>query len=399
MDKKEKMVTVGIPAYKAQKHIGDCLSSINIQSIRENVSVVIASDWPEDDYGDIQKQYPELDITVLPCEKNTGAGLARQRALDFCKTPWITFMDADDVLISPFALESLVNNITPSTVEVQGVFFQEIRDAKCINVIQRQEMLRNNQMIPPRMVPRNDVGHPWVFGRLYNAKFLKGNDIRFSSLRAMEDGEFNWKIRLLIEGSNATINVTQEPIYLWRAGSEHSITRIGTEQNDGEPLYNWDLCMVGSTAAAINAIKFCQEKNPFNGNVLRFTTEQMVNHYFTYVRCVERKKMFAEQCLFNAKRFYHSVFKNIEGQISKNVLKQIYTAQYAHSGDDMVNVIPSITFWDFLDKMKADTYGGKQEFDEIRSKLPSWVVDLDKESGVLGEEGYVYTTGENDTNH
>jgi hypothetical protein len=84
------------------------------------------------------------------------------------------------------------------------------------------------------MMPRNDLGHPWVFGRLYNTNFLKSNQIEFSKLRAMEDGEFNWKIRMTIEGSPLQINIIEAPIYLWRIGSEHSITRIGVDE-DGIP--------------------------------------------------------------------------------------------------------------------------------------------------------------------
>ena len=43
---------------------------------------------------------------------------------------------------------------------------------------------------------------------------------------------------------------------------------------------------------------------------------------------------------------------------------------------------------------KTEEYRGKEEFDEIRSRLPDWVIELDRKSGVLGEEGYVYTIGE-----
>ena len=139
-------LTVGIPAYKAQGHIADCLSSIQIQSIRNDVSVIIASDYPEDDYEYLKDKYDDLDITVLPCEKNGGPGIARQRCLDACKTDWITFIDADDVFISPFALETLMKGIQPNVIEVQAPFMQEIED-------------HNNPNIP-RMVPRNDVGHP-----------------------------------------------------------------------------------------------------------------------------------------------------------------------------------------------------------------------------------------------
>jgi hypothetical protein len=143
------------------------------------------------------------------------------------------------------------------------------------------------------MMPRNDIGHPWVFGRLYNVNFLRSNKIEFSKLRAMEDGEFNWKIRMSIEGSPLQINILDAPIYFWRVGSEHSITRIGEDEN-GIPQYNFDLCQWGGTEAAINAIKFCRKSNPFNGSILRFTAETMVGYYFTYVECIGKKPIFAE---------------------------------------------------------------------------------------------------------
>lgn len=210
----------------------------------------------------------------------------------------------------------------------------------------------------------------------------------------MNSGEFNWKIRMSIEGSALQINIVDAAIYLWRTGSEHSITRIGTEENEGVPLYNWDLCQVGATAAAINAIKFCRKSNPFNGNVLKFTVETFISQYFTYVQCLVKKPMFAEQNLFNSKRFYHACYKQIEDQIDKEIIKNIYTMQYAGHSEDMIGVIPEITLFDFLEKVKSDPYGGREEFDEIRSRLPEWVTELDKKSGVLGDEGYVYTVDE-----
>lgn len=389
----DKILTVGIPAYKAKDTIDDCLASIQMQSVKDVVSVIIAIDEPTDNYDFTLKRFPNLDIKILKCDKNTGPGLARQRALDACKTDWITFIDADDVFFGPFALENFLNNITPNCIEVQGAFLQEVQQGN-LNIAQKQQIIQSGGQIPPRAMPRNDVGHPWVFGRCYNAKFLKDNKISFSALRAMEDGELNWKIRMTIEGSKLTINRIDDPIYLWRTGSEHSITRIGVEENDGIPLYNWDLCQVGATAASINAIKFCKKNNPFNGSITRFTVEMMIGHYFTYVQCLEQKPMFAEQNLFNAKRFYHSCYKQIEEQISEKVLNDMYTMQSAGHAQDMIGIIPQITFFDFMKLLKDGEYGGKAEFDKIRETLPEWVHELDKKSGVLGEEGYIYTIDE-----
>ena len=366
--KKEKKVTVGIPAYKAEKHICDCLASIQMQSKKEEVSVIIAKDNPKDDYSFVKQRYPDLDITVLDCEKNGGPGLARQRALKATKTEWITFIDADDVFFTPFAIEMLMMAIQPNVIEVQAPFLQEIEN-------------KGNPQIP-RFMPRNDIGHPWVFGRLYNVSFLKQNDIEFSELRAMEDGEFNWKIRMTIEGSPFMINIMNDPVYLWRIGSEHSITRIGHDSEDGIPQYNFDLCQIGATIASIRASKFCQKKNPFNGSIDRFVTEMMIGHYFTYIECLEKKKIFAEQNFFNAKRFYRECFKNIENRIDKKILSDIYTRQRSEHGQDLLGIIPEITFFDFMEKIKTEKYGGEKELKSIRSKLPKDIIENDLKTGV-----------------
>ena len=391
----KKKITIGVPVYKAKETVDKLLASVLIQSMCEDVTIILANDYPKDNgkYEYIKKLYPTLDIVILNCDRNTGPGLARQRALDACKTDWITFIDADDVFLNPFALEELYNNITPNCIEVQGPFFQEVQEG-CLTSAERMQLIQNGQNIPPRMMPRNDIGHPWVFGRLYNVPFLRQQGIKFSELRAMEDGEFNWKIRMSIEGTPLQINLIESPIYLWKTGSEHSITRIGIEENNGEPLYNWDLCQVGATAAAINAIKFCQKKNPFNGGVTRFAVEQMIGQYFTYVQCLAKKPLFAKQNFFNAKRFYHSCYKDIENNIDEEIIKTLYTAQYAGHSQDMIGLIPEITFFEFMNRIKTEPYNGKEEFEEIRKEMPEWVIDLDMQSGVFGEEGYIYTESE-----
>ena len=332
--------------------------------MKKDIEVIIASDNPEDDYEFTKERYPDLDITILPCEENTGAGLARQRALDACKTDWITFIDADDVFFTPLAIEQLINGIQPNVIEVQGTFLQEVEG--------------NLQV---RVIPINNVGHPWVFGRLYNVNFLRQNEIGFTELRAMEDGELNFKIRMTIEGSQFIINVINELIYLWRIGSEHSITRLGAEE-DGIPQYNFDLCQIGATIASLRAAKFCKKKNPFNGGIDRFITEMMIDKYFTYVECLEKKPVFAEQNLFNAKRFYHECFIEIEPKIEKKILSDMYTMIRGQHSEELLGIIPEISFFEFMEKVKTEDYGGEEELKEIRSRLPEKVIELDGKTGV-----------------
>ena len=148
-----KIITVGIPAFHAEDHICDVLSSISIQTVVDKVKVIIAKDDVKDNYDFVKTRFPNLDITILPCEKNGGPGIARQRALEACDTDWITFIDADDVFISPLSLESLITKVQPNVVEVQGTFFQEIKEP-------------NPQGM--RLMPRNDVSHPLKPAALYS---------------------------------------------------------------------------------------------------------------------------------------------------------------------------------------------------------------------------------------
>lgn len=361
----EKWLTVGIPAFKAEKHICDALASLAIQTIIDEVSIIIAKDNPDDNYDFVKERFPNLDITILECEKNTGPGLARQRCADNCTTEWITWMDADDVLFTPFSLEYLKGGISTDVIEVQGIFYQEI----------------TNHPKGVRTVPRNDLFHPWIFARAYRMKFLKEMGIEFSELRAMEDGEFNWKIRMSIDGSPLKINVIEAPVYLWRTGSEHSITRMGIDDK-GIAQYNFDLCQWGATVASINAIKFCRKKNPFNGALIRFATEMMIGQYFTYVECLHKKPVFAEQNFFNAKRFYNECYKEIESQIADDVLENMYTVQRTGKAQDLIGIIPKITFWDFMSKVRTEEYGGEEEFKKIRASLPEELIENDRKTGV-----------------
>ena len=76
----KKTITIGIPAYKAQNTIEECLSSINIQTMRNNIEVVIANDNPGvDDYSYLKNLFPKLDIVLTETEKNGGPGVMRQQ--------------------------------------------------------------------------------------------------------------------------------------------------------------------------------------------------------------------------------------------------------------------------------------------------------------------------------
>lgn len=351
-------VSIGIPCYHAKNTIYKTLASIQSQTV--DADVILGIDDGED-YSDIIQEFSRLTIKQVGVgEKNGGPGVARQRCLNACETPFITFMDADDVFYNPQALEILQAGFDkPSVVVSQGGF------------------------VSGGYGVRNDPNHPWVFGRMYNVEFLKQNKIEFSSLRAMEDGEFNAKIRMSIEGTPVEWKITDIPVYFWCDGSEHSITRTGVElelegKPKGLPLYNYGLCNLGAAICFKNAIDFVKKTNPFNPSLMRTATEIMVSGYFQYFETLENASIYAEQCLWTSRWFYYNCFKNYENLIDDETLQQITMPQFAR-----LKKMPTKTFDEWFAKIK-ESKPSFTELEEIRKKLPQEVLELEDKTGVAG---------------
>lgn len=363
-------IAIGIPAYKAQNTIEECLSSINIQSMRDDINVIISNDNPGvDDYYYLKKMFPKLHITLTETDKNGGPGIARNKAIEVAKDDYIMFMDADDILYSPYAVEQLYRGVTaaPNIVQSQGIFLQTAKVNGVTNLI-----------------PQQNPNHPWSFGRLTNLNFLKSNKIDFGLLPNMEDGRFQWCINLVIEGTQLKRNLLKDVVYVWKEGSEHSITRSGTDINDGIPVYNYSMCQIGASIAAKQAVEFALSKNPFNGSIQKFLLEQMIGHYFTYYECKERCPKFAEQNRWLSKWFYHNCYAKYCQNINDELIDRFYMQMLSVKGRELQK-FPDLTFSQWFEKIKTEEFVF-EELAEIRSRLPQEILDVERKSGSLTAE-------------
>lgn len=363
-------VAIGIPAYKAQNTIEECLSSINIQSMRDDINVIISNDNPGvDDYSYLKKLFPKLHITLTETDKNGGPGIARNKAIEVAKDDYIMFMDADDILYSPYSVEQLYRGVTaaPNVIQSQGIFLQ----ASKVNGV-------------TNLIPQQNPNHPWSFGRLTNLNFLKSNKIDFGLLPNMEDGRFQWCINLVIEGTQLKRNLLKDVVYVWKEGSEHSITRSGTDINNGIPVYNYSMCQIGASIAAKQAVEFALSKNPFNGSIQKFLLEQMISHYFTYYECKERCPKFAEQNWWLSKWFYHNCYSKYCQNLNDDLIDRFYMQMLSAKGRDLQK-FPDLTFSQWFEKIKTEEFVF-EELAEIRSRLPQEILDVERKSGSLTAE-------------
>lgn len=109
-DKQEKIVSIIIPVYNAEKCLGYCLNSIASQTYR-NLEIILVNDGSTDDSLKICNNYAFLDSRIRVIDiPNAGVSNARNVGLKAATGEYIEFADADDVL-NPQMVETLVDKM------------------------------------------------------------------------------------------------------------------------------------------------------------------------------------------------------------------------------------------------------------------------------------------------
>lgn len=99
-------VSVIIPAYNIEKHIGHCLKSIINQTLKE-IEIIVVNDGSTDNTGNIINSYRNVDERIrVITTNNRGVSAARNEGISKAKGEFIFQIDGDDCLESD-ALEEL----------------------------------------------------------------------------------------------------------------------------------------------------------------------------------------------------------------------------------------------------------------------------------------------------
>ena len=93
-----KMVSVIIPVYNAEKYIGKTIESV-INQTYTDIEIVLVDDCSKDNSSQIIKEYMKkhTNIVFYLQEKNAGVAVARNKALELAKGRFVAFIDSDDL--------------------------------------------------------------------------------------------------------------------------------------------------------------------------------------------------------------------------------------------------------------------------------------------------------------
>lgn len=278
-------VDVIIPFYNQKDFLVRCLSSIQVQTISNDIDVTIIDDCSDENIDDIITFFKRfLNINVLHLNRNKGPGYARQLGLDITSAPYVCFIDADDIFENAYAVEymrglMLVNKKRPA---VFTSFVEECSDGRKIPHVK---------------------DNTWIFGKIYSREFLNENKIVFSDSRQNEDKGFNCAVMLCAQKDpNNGIRFEDRITYSWK-WNEKSITR----ENNFDYRHR-DL--IGFTYNTLDAIQIGIKANAPIKAIARQSTVTMIYLYYRYLENLKTNDYSNEDIIKYCYDFYMQAYKN-----------------------------------------------------------------------------------------
>jgi len=91
----DPLVSVVIPVYNSEDSIARAVRSVLGQTVR-NIEILVVDDGSTDGTLAALTQLADNRISVLHCDKNTGAAAARNRGISAAMGEFVAFLDSDD---------------------------------------------------------------------------------------------------------------------------------------------------------------------------------------------------------------------------------------------------------------------------------------------------------------
>ncbi|MCR5012864.1 MAG: glycosyltransferase [Lachnospiraceae bacterium] len=188
-------ISIITPCYNVEAYIDRCIESLVCQTIGiENLQLICIDDASTDSTYDKllawEAKYPD-NIIVIHCDTNKRQGAARNLALEYVDSAYITYVDSDDWL--DISCLKIMYNVADKT-GAQMVTCGHIRDFGK----QTTPLTSNNSDIPYREIRINNKemraeqirfasAAPQVWGRLIKKDFIIENDLFFPEEVTYED--------------------------------------------------------------------------------------------------------------------------------------------------------------------------------------------------------------------
>ena len=205
------VMSVIVPVFNVADYVIECLDSIVAQPF-EGVHVILVDDGSVDGSAELARSYAEQHENFEFFEQsNSGVSIARNNALERVRTPYLTFVDPDDVL-PPDAWSSMFATLreTGSDFVVGAVERLEgDRRYQTPSMIRTQKLAGRRQTIDAVPLMLADV---FVWNKIFVTDFWRDAGITFPPRTRYQDQVALTDAYLKAE----SFDVIDEIVYEWR---------------------------------------------------------------------------------------------------------------------------------------------------------------------------------------
>lgn len=197
------VVSIIVPIYNSEKHLGRCIESILSQTY-SNIEIILVNDGSQDRSLHICEKYSVLDSRIIVInQENKGAGGARNSGLKIASGVYVSFIDADDAIDSDM-VSDCVNVATKDQLDVicSNILYYEAGNLEYNHI-------RNDILPYGRVLKKDEIKkcflQPYYGGfmgvipsactKMYKTSFLIDNNLFFDELiRRSQDYWFNFDV-------------------------------------------------------------------------------------------------------------------------------------------------------------------------------------------------------------
>ncbi|GAA3019525.1 glycosyltransferase family 2 protein [Microbacterium dextranolyticum] len=230
----DALVTVIVPGRDVEAFASEAISSLRAQTF-DRWHAILVDDGSLDATSDIFAEASrDPRFSLVRHDSPRGLGAARNAALDRVSTPYVGFLDADDVM-TPHALELLVASLTASGSDVAVGAYVRLRpdDRGGYSAGDVQPWVR--AATSPRRTGTTLAAHPEVSGnivawsKLSRVELWRRHDLRFPEGVLYEDQIVTQRLYTHARG----IDVLPDVVVQWRERADGSSI---TQHTDSVPV-------------------------------------------------------------------------------------------------------------------------------------------------------------------
>ncbi|WP_019670908.1 glycosyltransferase family 2 protein [Eudoraea adriatica] len=173
------LVSIITPVYNSEKYIEGTIESVQAQT-HTNWEHILVDDCSSDGSATLIKTFQEKDprIKYHRLKKNSGAGMARNKGIEFAKGKYIAFLDSDDVWY-PEKLEKQLHFMEQNNYHFTFTDYDQINEAgqrlskvlKCKPIVTYKNALYKNPIGCLTVIYDVDF-----FGKQYMSSIRKRQD-------------------------------------------------------------------------------------------------------------------------------------------------------------------------------------------------------------------------------